>query len=49
MYGIMGDLMTELVKQFEITKKNLEKAQSTLTTTETELKELKKARTFPGE
>ena len=35
-------MVTELVKQFEITKKNLEKAQGTLTTTEAELKEMKK-------
>lgn len=34
--------MVELVKQFEVTKRNLEKAQATLTTTETELKEIKK-------
>jgi len=34
--------LVELVKQFEITKKNLEKAQTALTATETELKELKK-------
>lgn len=34
--------MAELVKQFEITKKNLEKAQATLTTAEAELKEMKK-------
>jgi len=37
-------LVTELVKQFEITKKNLEKAQSALNSTETELKDLKKVR-----
>ena len=30
------------MKQFEITKKNLEKAQATLTTTEAEFKEMKK-------
>ena len=30
------------MKQFEITKKNLEKAQTTLTTTEAELKDMKK-------
>ena len=40
----MCPLNAELVKQFEITKKNLEKAQTTLTTTETELKEMKKVR-----
>ena len=44
LYCCMCPLNAELVKQFEITKKNLEKAQTTLTTTETELKEIKKVR-----